>query len=153
MIDVTEIILNFQKLLVAIAKSLSTIGLYKGSDEWEELTESAFNTLVVNHLTEKLDFSMSHQYELWDRDNKDIVVQIGVGVPVLIGEREVSSERKYRYEDIAKSASIIEFSFVEFGNPSFAEEDSAGLEYAVGLDKHGRVVCAKKEDCKFFVSI
>jgi len=56
MIDVTEIVLNFRKVLVAIAKGLSSIGLYKGSDEWEGLTESTFNILISNYIAEKFSY-------------------------------------------------------------------------------------------------
>ena len=150
MSDVTEVILNFQKLLVAVAKSLSAIGLFKGSDEWEELTESAFHVLVVNHLSEEFDCTISQQYEFWDQNNQEIVVQVDAGASILIGVKDEASECKYNYYDIPKNENAIGFSFVEFGNPSFSEEDFAGLEHVVGFDEDGRVICARKQDCKFF---
>lgn len=151
MIDVTKIILNFHKLLVAIARSLSAIGLYKGCDEWEELTENVFNILIVNHLAEKHDYSILQQYELWDQYKGELIVEVCAGSSVLIGEKNESSET-YKYSEQHRIGNVIRFSFVEFGNPSLAEDDLEGLEYAEGLHEGGRVICAKKRDCKFFIN-
>ena len=150
MMDVTEIILNFQKLLAAIANSLSVIGLYKGSDEWDELTEDAFRALVVNYLAERFDISISHQYEMWGQTNREIVVRVSVGESLLVGLKDGSSECQYRYDEISESDNDVEFSFVEFWNPTFDEKDLKGLEYVMGLDEEGRIICARNKGCKFF---
>lgn len=152
MMDITEIILNFQKLLAAIENSLSVIELYKGSDEWDELTEDAFRALVVNHLSERFDLSISHQYEMWGQTNREIVVRVSAGESLLVGLKDGFSECQYRYNEISKSDTDIEFSFVEFWNPIFDEEDLEGLEYVMGLDEEGRIICAKNRGCKFFTN-
>jgi len=153
-IDVTEIVLNFRKVLVAIAKGLSSIGLYKGSDEWEELTENAFNILISNYIAEKFSCSITQVYEVWDRRSfkDEVVVEVCPGAFLLIGVRSESSGSKYHYNEIANSNVLIRFSFVEFGNPLSDERDIDGLKYALGIDESGRIISAKIEDCKFFIS-
>lgn len=151
MINVTEIILNFQNFLVATAKSLSVIGLFKGSDEWEELTEVAFDILVINCLSEKFGCKISHQYEAWNFNKNGIVVQVKEGASILVGLKSESSECEHRYDEIKKIARAYNFYFVEFGNPSISEENTRGLEYVEGFDDNGRAICAKKQDCEFFV--
>ena len=88
MMDITEIILNFQKLLASIANSLAVIGLYKGSDEWDELTEDAFRALVVNHLAERFDLSISHQYEMWAQTN----TSNGIRLQDLVGNGDCTNK-------------------------------------------------------------
>ncbi|MDK1288393.1 hypothetical protein [Pseudoalteromonas umbrosa] len=153
MIDVSNVILNFQKLLISISNSLFDIGLYKDSDEWEELTERAFNTLVVGHLKDKFGHSLSVQYEVWNRCNIGLIVRVNAGGPLLIGERDLFSENTYSYKEIPKCESGIEFSFVEFGNPLFNADDIVALEYAFGFDSQGRLVCARKDICGFLIKV
>lgn len=151
MIDVTKKILNFHGLIVAIAKSLSTVGLYKGSDEWEELAENAFDILVVNSLSEEYGEKISQQYELWSECNRELIVEVCVGSSVLVGNKS-ASDQIYYYDEISQTETPVNFSFVEFGNPSLADEDASGLGYVEGLDVNGRVICANVEDCKFFLN-
>lgn len=153
MIDVSNIILNFQKLLISISNSLSDIGLYKDSDEWDELTESAFNTLVVGHLKDKFGYSLSVEYEVWNRCNRDLIVRVNAGESVLIGEKDLFLENTYSYKEIPQCESDIEFSFVEFGNPLFNADDVVALEYAFGFDSQDRLVCARKDICEFLIKV
>ncbi|MFK7973385.1 MAG: hypothetical protein AB8B66_00770 [Rickettsiaceae bacterium] len=53
MIDITEIILNFQEFIINQLKSFTCVGLARGSDEWDDLAELSFDILVLHIIKEK----------------------------------------------------------------------------------------------------
>ena len=67
--DVTKIILNFQNFLIALLKAFITVGLERGNDEWDELTENAFDILVLGILKEKYNCTINCVYEAWGKKN------------------------------------------------------------------------------------
>lgn len=153
MIDVTKLILNFHKLLIAIAKSLTAIGLTKDSDEWEELVENAFAILVSRCLLEKYAISIVNEYEMWNQRNfkNELMVVIDVGSSLLVGKKNKLDDLQFKYEETSNNENPIKLSFIEFGNPTYTEDDIKSLDFVVGFDISGSVVCARIDKCKFFV--
>lgn len=150
MINITDEILNFQTLLVSIAKCLSFIGLDRGSDYWEELTENAFDTLVKLYLSNKYNLTVSQQYGEWNKDNLNVIVKIDVGADFLIGKEKKEAEYTIQYKKVNKFCYEIEFLFVEFNNPYFNDDEISALDYFTGLDDNGNIVCVHKKYCRCY---
>ena len=112
MTDVSEIILNFHKLIIAIAKSLSAIGLSKDCDEWEELVENAFDVLVTRCLKEKHSVLIVNEYEMWNRRSfkNELMVIIDVGASVLVGKKSKSAGLQFEYEGTTRNKQPIKLS-------------------------------------------
>jgi len=153
MIDVTEIILNFQKALICVSGSLSKIGFFKGSDQWDELIESTYDILVIEHVSEKFSISILRKYDVWEEPicKNDLIVEVCVGATLLIGSIIDSIGSKYEYSEITKIKEATTFSLVGFGNPLLDEENINTLKYVEGIDIKGNMICAKIDDCRFFV--
>ena len=151
MIDVTQILENFQTLIVAIARSLADANLHKGSDQWEGLTELAFDALVVTVISDRFSCQVIQGYEEWGSSNREICVRVKKGSAVLIGTKVKASDRTFEYRTISEVGEEIEFKFVEFGNPCLEPDDMSSLEYVSGLDENERVICVKRSLCTYFV--
>ena len=123
--------------------------------EWkyDELSELAFEILVLNFIKENHNYSVNHQYEVWQGKNinTSIIVKIKSGSSILIGEKDDPEGHMYRYKEVNKLKNDVELRFVKFGNPLYDENDLLSLDYVIGSDSGNAVMCAKKEDCKFYL--
>ncbi len=153
MIEVTKIVINFQKVVVAIAKAFLFLGSYRCSDEWDEMVENAFEIFVLEFIKEKYGNSIDCEYEVWvaEKTKNSLLGSVCQGANILAGEKEKSETLRYKYKDLSNIESNIEFSFMGFGNPCFEEDSVTNLNYVLGVDKDGRRICAKIEDCRFFI--
>jgi hypothetical protein len=153
MIDVTKIVLNFHEFLINLSNSLSLVNRYKDSDEWEELTESSYRSMVIQHINEIHDLNIESEYEVWlERKTKDsLLVEVKSGSKVLVGHRV--SENSYHYDYEPSLDSEVSLSFIEFNHIELDPEDDfiKRLNYVMGVDSEGVYHCAELQDCKFYV--
>ena len=151
MMDVTNIVLNFHDLLVATAKSMSTINLYRGSDEWDDLVEYEFNILVVRYIYEKFEIAIDRLYESWEEGGHEheIIVSVRSDADLMIGRSK--RENQFDFKEISTGVNGSIFTFVGFWNPIYEDSNLDGLSYVEGLDRAGNVVCAKIVDCRFLI--
>ncbi|GGX72924.1 hypothetical protein [Saccharospirillum salsuginis] len=149
MIDIAKVILNFHKMLLSIEKGLSNIGYYKGGDEWDELSDQLYYYAVVKYVYQEYGFDIDRPFESWERVKYGVVVRVEDGSSMLIGKRSDQTEPIVKYEKLIGQE--IEFSFVGFGNPSYPEEDVAGLGFVLGFSSNAEIICAAIDICSFFV--
>lgn len=150
MVDVTEIILNFQKVLISIFKAFSYVGIERGMDEWDDVTEDIFDILVIQYLHTKYKCLITHEYETWQNNNR-LIFKISPNSKISIGTAyylDGLKGYKHEYHDLLDETIV---SFIEFGNRMYDENDVLSLNYVTGMTEKGDIMCAKQEDCRFFI--
>ncbi len=136
MIDVTEIMLEFHSVLEAVTKVfLKSDYLEYDWDEWDDLTETAFDCLVVMPIKNIYNFTISNKYANYGKQNKKNSV-------------------------LVKTKQSKSFLFSEFNNwgTTFDEDGKNFTEFSFESIQHVRGPNSildnffpKIEDCKFYV--
>lgn len=151
MIEVTDLLLNFQKILFPIYCRLQNVGLDKGFDEWDELTEIAYHFLVINSVKEKYNVQINHVYEVPPtQDCYHITVQVKSGSNILVGKDEPITNG-CTWKNNFSIEKTIKFKFQEFYNPLTNQINSKTFEYVWGLDENGLGIFAEIESCTFYI--
>jgi len=156
----TELMRNFRDLLGAIVLYLLRAGIERGSDEWEDLVEVAFDTAVLSSFRRERGWSSTWRYGVWHIHTEtggQIAVTIPPHTPLLVGEPSVRKEEGVRvtYQSWVAEKSLM-FLFREFGHPFLPVSDSRRWDHVLGETfialpglGAGTRICAPVEVCEF----
>ncbi len=130
--ETTLLLRNFQSFLRAAHRHLQAAGVHHGSDEWDELVEQAFRTLVLNPIEGVGSRPLGPDYACWSAaptGTAQIVAKIAAGTQVLVGHEEPA--RTFTYQEKVASEPL-KVAFREFGNPLMKVEDIDSLNFVHG---------------------
>jgi hypothetical protein len=150
--EITDLLLNFHSLLCSIARSLQFFDRYHGSDEWDELTELAYKLTVCDPIEQKIGVKFEGLYEGWGICPESIHVKVNPHSGIQSAQESMDGRYVGQFFDKKVGDTALEFYFIRFGIPFHIDEEFLRtLSYVTGMTKNKEVICAKLQDCKFFM--